>query len=330
MIAFLKLIRLPNLLIIAFTMYMVRYGIVQPMAEAYGIGLWMPDLLFFLLVLSVVMIAAAGYIINDYFDVRMDQVNKPEHIVVDKGVKRRVAMGAHQVINVIAILIGAFVSWKANFFKEGTILFIFSATSLWFYSTTFKRQFLVGNLVIALLSGIVPLIAGFYDMTYIKEHFKEIILFNAQNNPGRPAFSESVFFFVLGFSFFAFILTLLREIIKDIEDREGDDAYGCKTLPVVMGVKGGKTVAAIIMLFILFMVVYLGFEFYQDTRSRIPFIYIVITLIIPLLLMFFMLIRAKEKKDFTRLSLLNKIIMLGGICFWLVLRFSSESGNWFG
>jgi 4-hydroxybenzoate polyprenyltransferase len=322
-IAFLRLIRLPNLLIIALTMYMVRFGLIRPLAEWKGMSLQMPEIYFFLLVLSVSMIAAAGYIINDYFDVRIDKVNKPESVVVDNGIKRRVAMGAHTVINVIGIGIGCFISYKAHIFKLGSILFIFSATSLWFYSTTFKRQFLIGNIVIALLSGIVPLIAGLYEMNYINNRFRDMLTIQNMD------LNSSVFTLVAGFSFFAFILTLLREIVKDTEDREGDAAYGCKTLPVVLGLKGAKAAGVLVSLFVLFLISYLNVDFYNDIRSRIPFYYIVFTLQLPLLLLTILLIRASEKKDFKRISLLNKFIMLSGICFWLVLMYSSKSGNWF-
>jgi 4-hydroxybenzoate polyprenyltransferase len=323
-IAFLRLIRLPNLLIIALTMYMVRFGLVGPLAEAKGMSLQMPELYFFLLVLAVVMVAAAGYIINDYFDVRIDKVNKPELVVVDNGIKRRVAMGAHTVISFLGILIGSFVSYKAHFFKLGSILFVFSATSLWFYSTTFKRQFLIGNIVIALLSGMVPFIAGLYEMNYINNRYHDIIPVTA------PQINSDVFTLVAGFSFFAFILTLLREIIKDTEDREGDEEFGCRTLPVVLGLKGARIAAVLVSVFVLFLISYLNLSFYQDPRSRIPFFYIALTLQLPLVLLTVLVVRAREKKDFRRISMLNKIIMLSGICFWVVLRLCAANGNWFG
>lgn len=322
MLAFLKLIRFPNLLIIAFTMYMVRYYLVEPIVIAKGFNLQMPDLYFFLLALSIVMIAAAGYIINDYFDVRIDQVNKPEEVVVDKGIKRRVAMAAHTVINILGVAIGCFVSYKAHFFKLGSILFLFSATSLWFYSTTFKRQFLVGNIVIAVLSGMVPLISGLYDMSYVNDKFREVIPLQS------PELNNTVFVLVAGFSFFAFILTFLRELIKDTEDKDGDEEFGCRTLPVVMGIKVSKWVICILALFVLFLISWLGYDFHGENRSQIPFWYIVALIQIPVAVLIFMVLRAKEKNDFRKASYLTKFIMLAGICFWFVLN-QAAGGNWF-
>ena len=137
MIAFLKLIRIQNLLIIAFTQYVVRWCIVYPIIKVsstfYTVQL--SELQFFLLVLSTVMIAAAGYIINDYFDVRIDKVNKPERMVIDKGVKRRVAIGAHTVINILAVAIAIIVSYSIGSWRLALVHFI-CAGGLWFYSTS--------------------------------------------------------------------------------------------------------------------------------------------------------------------------------------------------
>src|ERR1019366_1291714 len=169
MFAFLKLIRLQNLLIIALTQYMVRWCLIYPILKTRGFELQFSNFHFFLIVLSTVMIAAAGYIINDYFDVRIDKINKPQHLVIDKGVKRRVAMGAHTVINIIAVIISLYVSYSIGVWKLGLIYFI-CALGLWFYSTTFKRQFLIGNIVIATFTALVPLVVGVYELIpcYIK------------------------------------------------------------------------------------------------------------------------------------------------------------------
>ena len=158
-IAFIKLIRLPNLLIIALTQYAIRYGVIYPIIYNFsggqdisGVGLKMTDLDFFLLSLSTVMIAAAGYIINDYFDVKVDRVNRPDKIIVGKYIKRRVAMGSHIVINSIAILIGGYLAYTLGNWKL-VFIQVLSAGALWYYSTMFKKQVVVGNVIVALLAG---------------------------------------------------------------------------------------------------------------------------------------------------------------------------------
>src|ERR1035437_8330644 len=120
MIAFLKLIRLPNLLIIAFTQYMIRLCLIEPILNSAGFELQMSDFEFAMLVLATVFISAGGYIINDYFDVRIDNINKPDQLVIDKGVTRRVAMGAHAVLSSLGVAIGIFLSWKCNILLAGS------------------------------------------------------------------------------------------------------------------------------------------------------------------------------------------------------------------
>src|ERR1051325_4687756 len=154
--AFLQLIRLPNLIIIAFTQYMIRFCLIQPILSLSDFDLQMKECEFALLVLATVFVSAAGYIINDYFDVRIDTINKPDQQVIDKGVKRRVAIIAHWILSALGVLIGIYLSWKSNILLTGGTLFAAAVIVLWFYSTSFKYKFLTGNLVVSLLTGMVP------------------------------------------------------------------------------------------------------------------------------------------------------------------------------
>ena len=197
MIAFLKLIRLQNLIVIAFTQYMVRWCLIFPVLKLRGLELQLSNLNFFLVVLATVMIAAAGYIINDYFDLRIDKVNKPNRILVGKGVKRRVAMGAHTVINIIAIAISFYVAKSIGLWKI-SILYFICATGLWFYSTTFKRQFLIGNVVIAIFTGLVPFIVGIFELTPC---YKAYLPLDASIS------FKDIWIYVIAISFFATITT---------------------------------------------------------------------------------------------------------------------------
>ncbi len=325
-IAFLKLIRLPNLLIIAFTQYMVRYCILYPglkgtelLLNQYcmalpseGLQLLVNDLDFFLLSLSTVLIAAAGYIINDYFDVKIDRINKPDQMVIDKGIKRRVAMGAHVVINIIAFIIGSGLSWKYDFFYPGTFIFGISIVILWFYSTNLKRMFLSGNLAVAFLTGMVPLIVALFELK-LQTHANGYCLTLAKT-------TFIPLFIVVGvFSAFAFIVTLMREIIKDIEDLEGDQENGCETLAITLGAGKSKMLVAFLALFVMFLLAMLQIRQFGagDYKS---FWYFTIGLQIPFLALVARLLTAKEKKHFTFSGGLTKIIMLAGICYLFMYR----------
>lgn len=292
MLAFLKLIRIQNLLIIAFTQYMIRYCVILPVM---GRDSALEDFHFFLLSLSTVMIAAAGYVINDYFDVRIDKVNKPERMVIDKGVKRRVAIGAHTVINFLAIAIALYLSWYMRDWKL-VVIYITAATGLWLYSTTFKRKFLSGNLVIALFTAIVPFIAAYHELT-------------RQYSP-KPVILPVI----AALSFFAFITTLLREIIKDIEDLEGDEAYGCKTMPIVLGIPATKNIVILLSLITICCLGYIQFLMFLD-QEIVLVIYFLFALQLPLLFLTWKVKTAKSKAEFRLAGNTAKFIMLMGVCY---------------
>ncbi|MEO6903128.1 MAG: geranylgeranylglycerol-phosphate geranylgeranyltransferase [Bacteroidia bacterium] len=307
MTAFFKLIRTGNLLIIAFTQYMVRWCIIYPIFKAYHLELQLTELQFFFLVLSTTMIAAGGYIINDYFDVRIDKINNPARLVIDKGVKRRVAIGAHLLITIIAILIALYLSYSISYWKIAFIHLI-CAIGLWFYSTTFKREFLIGNIIIALFVALVPLIVGIYE------------LLSAYHNYGllnTKLSYKTAWTYIIGLSFFAFLTTFLREIIKDMEDYDGDKKYGRKTMPIVLGIRNTKNVSIFIAIIIIISLAY--FQLHKWNRDGIiDIIYIFITIQIPLVFLVQKINSASAKKEYRLAGNIAKIIMLSGICYLFV------------
>lgn len=323
MIPFLKLIRWPNLLIMAFTQYMVRWCLFAPvnslMKSDIGYGPMdtqlMPELDFFLLVLSTIMIGAAGYIINDYFDVRIDEVNRPSTNLVGKMIKRRVAIAAHTTFNVLGVLIGAWLSYKYHIFRVGVLIYITAPALLWFYSTNLKRQFLIGNVVIALLSGLVPLIVALFEKQNIVNY-----IISGENNIPQMIREQSANYlltdmhvaFVLGL--FAFIISLLREIIKDVEDYEGDLEYGCKTMPIVIGIARTKIVLAGITAAVIAGIGWLQYG-QIGSSDWVSFSYFTVFLQLPLVYLIYRMFTSKGKSDWRFASTLVKIIMVAGISF---------------
>ncbi len=329
-VAFIKLIRLPNLLIIALTQYVVRYAILYPFFIINSVELRMSDLDFFLLSLSTVMIAAAGYIINDYFDTKVDRVNRPDKIIVGKYIKRRMAMGAHIVISSMAILIAAYVAYKMGNLKL-VLIQILSVGVLWYYSVSFKKQVLIGNVVVAVLAGLVPLVAGLYEILLQQNFIDETgntLIFYLEEGTSFDDVSYvlsqifyNTFAWILGFSLFAFLSTMVREIVKDIEDYEGDKKYFSNTLAVVHGKAKAKKVAQLI---ILIMMALLGYLQYQQliTNDNTSFIYFLFGLQIPLGYLFYKLQLAEEKADYSKLSTNMKVVMLSGIMYTMVFGYT--------
>nr|WP_219921438.1 geranylgeranylglycerol-phosphate geranylgeranyltransferase [Rufibacter sp. XAAS-G3-1] len=240
---------------------------------------------FAMLVVATLCIAAAGYIINDYYDVKIDLINKPARVVVGKALSRRKAMMIHLYLSAAGVLLGGLIGWRI-----GAVLFGV-AMLLWGYSAQFKKRPLIGNLTIALLSAtmvlVVPLQAG---------------------QPSLAAWAYGVF---------AFLISLVREIIKDMEDVPGDASFRCRTLPIVLGLPQTKWVLyVVIALFLL----YTGFIMLQRQHEPLFLVYLFVGVVLPTLVLLRQIFFADRKKEYAQLSWLCKAIMVVGICSMMVLR----------
>lgn len=262
-----------NLVILAFAQLMTARFLVE--TTRMGVPI-LQDVNLYLLILSTVIIAAAGYMINDYYDVKIDYVNKPHEVIIGRGMKRRVAIFFHTLLNFTGIGIGLMVSPRV------AVINFISAFLLWLYSNQLKRLPLVGNFTVALLTGASIWIVGYYYQQ-----------------------SELL---VLTYAIFAFFLNLIREIIKDIEDRQGDRKHGCKTLPIVIGFRNTKRVIFLIAIAFVCAILIVTFKinnaqlFYYFGIMSLLFIYFMYKIYV-----------ADRKAHFTQLSMLSKILMLTGI-----------------
>lgn len=303
--AFIRLIRSDNLLVIALTMFAVRYGMIKSILFIHNppIPLQLSLIDFSLLVLSTILIAAAGYIINDYFDVKTDKINKPDKLYIDHGVKRRVAIFLHTQFNLVGFMLGAYVAYKAGNIYLSVLPFL-SITALWFYSTHFKRQVLVGNLVVAILSSLIPLQVLLFEKPLIENIENLTFLYTT----------------VICFSVFAFLLTMAREIIKDLEDFKGDFETGCKTMPVVWGIRAAKAITVGILSNTLLLLVFICFKLVQKEFLFLA-AYLFITVFLPCIYFVWKLYRAREKEDYHFLSMLAKVIMITGVLSTVVVYF---------
>lgn len=309
--AFLRLIRFKNLLVIGLLQYLLRYGLLLPMLRFYEIDPALSHLKFLLLVLTTELLAASGYIINDYFDVKIDRINRPDKVVVGQDFQRRKVLLFHVLFTFIGVFMGLFLAYiyrKENY----ALMFVVIPVLLWFYSTTLKKQVLIGNFTISLLTALVPYFVVSLEFAALgKLHGQSILSTEA---------CSMAWFWTTGFAFFAFISNMGREIIKDMEDLKGDREAGCHTLPIEMGVKYTRTVvmllslASVSALWIVFAVVP------QLWGSRITFWYFIIFLTIPYLWLIWQVFKAKEPYQLHRASQLSKAIMLFGILFILIAR----------
>ncbi len=274
---FLRLVRMQNLLIVVLTQYLARLFLVGPPAGQTPDWLGMiTEVNLFLLSLSTVCIAAAGYIINDYFDIKIDIVNKPERVVIGRYLKRRVAISAHQVLNGLGCLIGLYLS------RWVFLIDVVAMSLLWFYSANLKRQPFVGNVAISLLTALALLVLA----VYYRQHEDLLLVYAA----------------------FSFGVSLVREIIKDMEDVRGDARFGCRTLPIIWGIRRTKQLlygllaSFIAMLFICADALH---------NPRLGWIFLV--LLIPITYLIVRLVQADTRRAYSDLSRLCKLIMLLGV-----------------
>lgn len=313
---FLRLTRPLNLIITAITMYGLGWYAESFYinGEKYGIR----SLDFFLLVFSTLLIAAAGNVINDYFDVRADRVNKPEKLIIGVYVKRRWAIISHWLFNVIAFGIAIYLSWKQQTFWY-LFVHLLSINLLWGYSSYFKRKPAIGNIVVAALTALVPILVSIYF------HIQPELAYNEESGsyPFNKTYTPDVVLIVsVILAIFAFILNLTREIVKDIQDIPGDQLLRAKTLPIVFGIKTTKIICYLIITVTLASLFY--FEMYftiSDFNALIP-IWIATAALLTAL---FMLVFAQDKQSFKRVDLFMKLTMIAGLLapvYWKYLFFT--------
>jgi len=310
MLHFLKLIRVQNLLIIVATQCLIRWAVFEPMLKVNELQLQFSNFHFFLLSLSVVLIAAGGYIINDYFDTKTDRVNHPEKVIIGKHISRTTALYLHTSFNIVGVLIGIFISWKVGMWKL-VVIHLLSTGLLWFYSTAYKRQLLIGNVIVALLTALVPIQVAIYEILALNGQYA-LYLQKMETN------FLSFFYWSVGFGLFAFLGNMAREIVKDIEDYEGDFASNCTTLPLTFGTKTAKWVAA---LFVVSIMVCSLFAYFLYIKEIISLVYISVTIVLPCIYIVYSLMKADSQQDYHFTSTLLKILMLFGLGYSLVFRF---------
>lgn len=261
-----------NLLLIAFAQGMTAYFLIESNTEGLPV---LQDYRFYLLMMATLLVTAAGYMINDYYDVKIDYINRPNTVVVGKGIKRRVILVLHSLFNFIAVGLGWTVAPRI-----AAVIF-FAGVLLWWYCNRLKRKPFIGNIAVAFLTGLsIYLVAYYYQKNEL---------------------------FVFTYALFAFFLNLIRELLKDLEDRHGDQLHGSKTLPIVLGFRKTKQVIySIAITFvgaILTVTIQLNNQllYYYFGALGVVFYWFI-----------WLIYRADRKEQFSQLSAFTKAIMLIG------------------
>ncbi len=300
-LAFLQLIRWPNLVFIAITQALFYYCILLPVIQAAGGTATVDVEMLLWLIGASVFIAAAGYIINDYFDLNIDLVNKPDKLVVEKVINRRWVILWHLLLSLIGLLLSGYVSIKLDSYWL-TIANAACIVLLFIYSMSLKKQLLSGNLLISLLTAWVILVLALAEMHSIST--EPIAIQEAH----RKIFRLGVLY-----AGFAFIISLIREVVKDMEDREGDRRHGCKTMPIAWGMNATKVFVAVWIIVLIAVLLILQVYVVSQFQWWISALYCVVAIVVPLLMVLRKLYPAQSPAEFHRLSTMIKLVMLTGI-----------------
>jgi 4-hydroxybenzoate polyprenyltransferase len=279
-------------------------------AELRQISLALTNWQYALLILSTTLIAAAGYVINDIFDQETDSINKPSKVIVGKTISENSAYSIYAGLNITGVCIGFYLSnviMKPSF----ATVFILIAATLYIYATSLKQMAIVGNIIVALVLSMSVIIIGIFDIY-------------PATNSGNQAVMANLFSILLDYAIFAFMINLLREMIKDIEDVTGDNQQLMKTLPIIIGNdKTTKIIFALSFIPIITLFLYVN-KYFVNNNLFIATAYVFIFVLGPLLYFTIRTFNAKTKEDFRVLSTLLKWILFFGILSIIIINLNIE------
>ncbi len=284
--------------------YIIRYGFLK----LQNVGLALNDWMFALLVLATVLIAAAGYVINDVYDIETDEINKPGKNQIGKTISEEMGFNIFIGLNIVALIIGFYLSnkiMKTSFLG----IFIISSMLLYLYATSWKKIAIVGNLIIALLTAFSVLIIGMFDI--IPAIYSE-----------NEALMKTLLSILFDYALFAFLVNLLREIVKDIEDINGDYNQGMNTLPILIGTQRTAKISSVFGLAIVCVLFWYINKNLMDNGLLIATIYGLIALVAPLVFFSIKIWSAKTQKEFHLMSSLLKLVIFLGILFILIINYN--------
>ncbi|MBK7173574.1 MAG: geranylgeranylglycerol-phosphate geranylgeranyltransferase [Bacteroidales bacterium] len=303
------LIRLPNLVIIALTMYAFRYFVVKPYYSMSGTDFQMGTTAFGLMVMITMLIAVTGYLINDYHDIDIDLVNRPDRPSVDGNFNAGILKGSALALSLLSLAGMMLLSYMMGT-STPLIPLILALISVWWYAIRLKKSLVWGNLAVSFMSSLTLGMAWFFEWILLKR--SGINLYE----------TKPISKIAIGIVVFAFLLSFIREIIKDVEDMEGDSRHGCRSVPIVLGVKKTRFLLLGLCIVLLALLI-IGQVFLSKMDFPMVVAWLIFAVELPMLVLILLLFRAKSKASFHRLSTLVKWIMVGGIASmaWIWINF---------
>lgn len=308
-----RLVRWSNLLFLAVLVWVMEKWVVVPLLDKAAFGEQLPWFLLLLIGCAIVLIAAGGYVINDYFDVKIDRINRPDAVVVTRSVSKPAAMRLSLFLSGIGIACGIVAAVLLRSLTFG-ILFVLVPGLLWFYSSSYKRLFMIGNLIIALLAGLTPLMVGMANVALLQLRYETILPYTT--------LVHDIYAWLGGFALFAFLLTWIREIIKDLQDQMGDRELECHTMPVVWGEIWTKVFVTVLIVLTLAIIGHLWWHVlpFPISWTCLSTRYIALGIVVPILGSLGLLWSAKIPSDYKTCQQVIKFTMLLGMLYSICLR----------
>lgn len=315
---YLRLLRVGNLALIAMAQLLVYLLVVAPIVSSTGLPFHLPYWQLASLVVATVLIAAGGFIINDYFDIKIDTINRPDRVIVSRSISKPDAMRIYQIFTVAGVAIGVV---TAVFLKSLTLAFIFIIVAglLWFYSSAYKRTLIVGNLIASLTAAMVPLVPAFAAKELLVLKYEEVIL--------ELPIVSSIYTYCCAFALLTFLLVFALEIIKDIDSVDGDRELECHTIPVVWGVRTARIIATALVVVAAGLAVFgslnTGLLYDSITVFPLSLRYALTAIALPVCLLVY-LIWARNCRALTAAAVLTKVIIaltaLYSVMFYYIIN----------
>ena len=308
-----QLVRWSNLFFLGALIYVMEKWVVVPILDDVAFGEQLPWYILLLIAAATILIAAGGYVINDYFDIKIDRINRPDQLIVTQYISKENAMRLSIGLSGVGMVCGLVAAWLL---RSSTIAILFAIIPglLWFYSSSYKRLLIIGNVMIALLSALSPMMVAIANVAQLQLKYSTILPYTT--------LEHDIYAWVGGFSLFAFLLTWIREIVKDLQDQMGDRELECHSMPIVWGNIVTKIVVTALIVLTTVLIGWFWYSLLPFDHSWQSFStrYIVLAIIIPLWGALWLLWAAKIPSDYRTCQQVLKLTMFLGMLYSFVLR----------
>lgn len=308
----LQLVRYQNLIFIAILLWVMEKWVAVPILDNQYYGEQLPWYILLILIVATLCVAAGGYVVNDYFDVKIDRINRPGKLIVTQTVSKTAAVRLGWALSGMGIVCGLVCAWLVRSWSLA-IIYVFVPGLLWFYSSSYKRRFLIGNMVVAFVAALTPMMVAFANVGLLRSRYGVLLKYTP--------LEHDLYIWLGGFALFAFLCTLIREIIKDMQDKQGDCELECRTLPIRLGETWTKVIVTLLIVLTMGLIVYVWYALlpflhvWQSLSTR----YMVFGLQIPFACELWLLWAARIPSDYRGAQGLMKLIMFLGMLFSFVI-----------